>query len=224
MEYKDVTILITYYNTNYEIFNETILSLKKIQNKNQTSPIIIVDDGSDDKYRENIYKILKDNNITNVKVYHLKENKNLTHAVWYGLSNVETKYTMRLDSDDIIYYVPVCVDDVDVILKYKTAETHEKWKNNEGNSHLPGIVMRTDLYEKMYDNYEYFKKYERNIHEDTYHFQRFLLQNKDYSWCRTKNVHYIYRAKIGIMSKEKNKSTKEINRDIIILLKKENLY
>jgi len=224
MKFSDITILITYYNTDYNIFNETIESLKKIQNKKQISPVIIIDDGSDLDHKENIYKILKENNITDVNVYHLEKNMNLTYAVWYGLSKIKTNYTMRLDSDDIIYYVPICEKDVDVILKYKTAETHEKWKKHEGNSHLPGIVMKTKLYKKMYDNYEYFREYERVIHEDTYHFQRFLLMNKNYTWCRTKNIHYIYRSKIGIMAKEKNKSTKEIDKHIINMLKKENLY
>jgi len=226
MTSNQITILITYYNTNYDIFKETLTSVRTLQiKKNNNSPIIIIDDGSNKEYKENIYKIIDELELKNTTIYHLEQNMNLTYAVWYGLSKINTDYTMRLDSDDIIYYVPVCNDNVDVILKYKTAESHEKWLNHEGSPHLPGIVMKTDMYKSMYDNYEFFKQYERQIHEDTYHLQRFLLIYKDnFSWCRTKNVHYVYRAKIGIMAKEKTKTTKEINNNIIDLLKKEKLY
>ena len=226
MKSNDITILISYYNTKYEIFKETLMSLKTIQiKKNNKSPIIIINDGSDKKFINNIYKIIKEIDLKNITVYHLEKNMNLTYCIWYGLSKVNTKYTMRLDSDDIIYYVPTCNIDVDVIFKYKTAESHEKWLKNDGNSHLPGIVMRTDMYKKMYDNYMFFKKYEKEIHEDTYHLQRFLLIYKNnFTWCRTLNSHYIYRSHIGIMAKEKKKTKKEIDIDIIKLLKNENLY
>jgi len=222
----DITILITYYNTNYDIFKETLTSVRTLQiKKNNNSPIIIIDDGSDKEYKDNIYILIGELELKNTTIHHLKENMNLTYAVWYGLSKINTDYTMRLDSDDIIYYVPICKEDVDVIFKYKTTETHEKWLNNEGSPHLPGVVMKTNMYKSMYDNYEYFKQYERQIHEDTYHLQRFLLIYKDkFTWCRTKNIHYVYRAKIGIMAKEKSQSQKAINTDIIDLLKKENLY
>jgi len=225
MKSNEITILITYYNTKYDIFKETLTSVRTLQvKKNNNSQIIIIDDGSDKEYKENIYKLITELELSNTTIYHLEKNMNITTAIYNGLEKIKTKYTMRLDSDDIIYYVPVCDEDVDVILKYKTAETHEKWKIYEGNSHLPGIVMKTELYKKMYDNYEYFKQYERDIHEDTYYFQRFLLQNKKYTYCRTKNNHYVYRREYGNVAKEKTKSNKEINNDIITLLKKEKLY
>ncbi|RLA80311.1 MAG: hypothetical protein DRG78_11240 [Epsilonproteobacteria bacterium] len=219
LKQNDITILITFYNTNLNYFKDCINSIV-----NYDCPIIIMDDHSDIEIYNKMFKMVDDLNFKNCKIFRNDKNVNLTENVYIGLCNVKTDYVMRLDSDDVIKFIPTSDKIVDVILKPKNVSSHNEWLNIRKGAHLPGIVFRTYMLKETYSEYKMFQKYEDSIHEDTYHFNRFLKMFPNYTFDRSKKISYNYRSSLSIMKKQKTMTREQIQEKIIELLKDTNVF
>ena len=87
INYKDITIVLVAYKSNFKI--EKIL--KKIDKKVR---ILIIENSNDKKTKEYFEK-----NYENIKVILNSENKGQTGGINTGFKNVHTKYCIYMDMD-----------------------------------------------------------------------------------------------------------------------------
>jgi glycosyltransferase involved in cell wall biosynthesis len=96
-----ISVVIPNYNTKYEFFVECIDSVVKQTFEN--FEIIIVDNGSEDalfqKYNEYTKNIV---NLKLLKCDRIKNKKNLSVALNYGINNSSYNIIARMDADDIM--------------------------------------------------------------------------------------------------------------------------
>lgn len=93
------SIIIPYYNTNKEIFYETLFSIFNQTEKNCEFEIIIVDNGS--KKPLKIYD-LNSKFKEKIKIIRLEENLTIGPARNIGIKNAKGEWIFFLDSDDIL--------------------------------------------------------------------------------------------------------------------------
>ena len=91
-----VSIIVPVFNG--EQFIENFLKVLKNQNFNERCEVIFVDDASTD----NCFKIIKKNNLENLKLLSLEKNSGPSAARNLGLKNAEGEYVFFIDVDDSI--------------------------------------------------------------------------------------------------------------------------
>ncbi|MCS7317813.1 MAG: glycosyltransferase [Candidatus Dojkabacteria bacterium] len=97
---SDVTVVIPVYNTKLEQVKDAIYSLN-IQTV-KPKEVIIVDDGSEEKYASELKVLLEKHSKFEYKLIR-QENKGLAGARNTALANCTTKYLLNLDSDDCLH-------------------------------------------------------------------------------------------------------------------------
>ena len=102
MNQEVIDIIIPMYNAEKTI----VETLRSVMMQSYTSwRVIIIDDGSTDKSADIVKKyIAKDSRIE----YFYKENGGIVSARTAGIKQIENKYVMMMDSDDIIH--PQCLE------------------------------------------------------------------------------------------------------------------
>jgi len=140
MDKNDITVVVTHYNTPDKLMQRCIASLEKYGLK-----YIIIDDGSDDEHVSNLSKY------KNVTIY-LRENTGPYIAWKHGLECVDTKYVMRVDSDDYIIGVPDVSTGRDAYvnnLHGKISLAPKTFRENPFAG-LGGIVVKTWIMDKIW--------------------------------------------------------------------------
>lgn len=108
---KTLSIIIPIYNTSKEYFSKCLTSL--ICDQSYEIEVIVVDDGSLEKYSIEIEKEIKDSPLD--IQYYKKENGGQNSAREYGLLIASGKYIFFMDSDD--YVDTDVLDDIILLLK-----------------------------------------------------------------------------------------------------------
>lgn len=94
-----ISIIMPYYNTNFELIKKSIESIRK-QNTDKIE-LILVDDGSKIENRKILEKYLRENFNFTIK-YIVQDNAGVSRARNVGLKNSSGEYILFLDSDDIL--------------------------------------------------------------------------------------------------------------------------
>jgi len=142
MRHDNLTAVIPHYNTPKSLLARAIKSLDKYGIK-----YIIVDDGSDEKHKAGLLQY-KD------RVIFLKENKGQGYANYVGFYAVETKWAMRMDSDDYLTTDP-SYDDEAVVHTQASIYPQPKSANElfaKPYAYLAGAVARSSVYVKVYSD------------------------------------------------------------------------
>ncbi len=96
-----ISVVIPNYNTKYEYFTECIDSVVGQQFDN--FEIIVVDNGSENSLLEKYIEYTKDiKNLRLLKCNRIKDKKNLSVALNYGIVNAKYDIIARMDSDDVM--------------------------------------------------------------------------------------------------------------------------
>ena len=132
-----ISVIIPFYNTAFEYFEDAIYSLLSQSYSNWEA--VIVNDGSNAEYKTFLESFIKSLNDSRLKVFHLKENGGPSMARNKGIEEANGEIICCLDSDDMF-------------LPWYFKEIIEKFKNNSDCL----IVMISKLHffkdKKMYEN------------------------------------------------------------------------
>lgn len=126
MKSYEISVIIPFYNTPYELFDNCLQSLLYQTFKNYE--LIIIDDGSEEYFAK--YLDSKCEQLTNVRIFHIKNN-GVSYARNFGLSKALGKFICFVDSDDYLaswafedLYKGICKYKADVCISYiKRART-----------------------------------------------------------------------------------------------------
>ena len=101
MEAKELDICITFYNTDLEMFKNTIESVLNQKNKNFN--LILLNDGSTNKKLDSyVKKLISETHDIDIE-YHTRENKGCMYGRVELAGYSVSPYLFFLDSDDILY-------------------------------------------------------------------------------------------------------------------------
>jgi len=156
---NNLSIIMTYYNTPNEYFINSINSIIFFN-----IPIYIYDDGSSEKYKNYLKKYEK---YDNINIIYNNENKGQATATYELLKYVNTKYILRIDSDDVIKFLPNAIDtDKDIYFgPNNPTNIYEVLKRSKGINHN---IFTKRVLMFMYEDHEYMSKYSQWILEDQY--------------------------------------------------------
>ena len=130
MNQEVIDIIIPMYNAEKTI----VETLRSVMMQSYTSwRVIIIDDGSTDKSADIVKKyIAKDSRIE----YFYKENGGIVSARTAGIKQIENKYVMMMDSDDIIH--PQCLEIFQSIMEETKADMvmSESFQNMTRHGHF----------------------------------------------------------------------------------------
>jgi len=172
-----ITILYTYWDTPQNFFEN---SLKKAVEHNVN--IIIINDQSSDEYYQlllqTVKKISKLNKDITITIVNAPFKLMQEGATYYGTFFINTPYTIRVDSDDILEYIPnlkIFQKDFDIATSrentpYSLIDYYKFFKSS-----INGNIIRTELLRFLYADWEFMKKYHHVFPEDLFTTLRRLL-------------------------------------------------
>jgi hypothetical protein len=172
-----ITILYTYWNTPEELWRKSLLSACKL-NLN----ITIVNDQSSKEYLDLLNKTVaeakKEHPSINIDIITPPEKLQQEGATFYGAERITTPYTIRMDSDDIIFCIPEVNnfrEDFDIYnAGIKRIVNIRDWLVGK-NTNVNGSVVKTSILRFMYEDYQFMKEYHNYWHEDAFASIRLLL-------------------------------------------------
>lgn len=134
MQNNEISVIIPFYNTSYELFRSCVQSLSVQTFENYE--VIVIDDGSEECFAKFVDSICMQ--LKNVRVFHT-QNNGVSCARNYGLSKSNGKYVCFVDSDDYLapwaledLYVGICKYKADICISYikRVKATNYSFKRN----------------------------------------------------------------------------------------------
>ena len=194
---EDITFLYTYYNTPMELFEN---SLKSVINRG--IKILIVDDMSSEEGIKNLNKIVRSLDKDKlVSIVRPDEKMQQEGCTYYGASLIDTKYTIRIDSDDELIdlphynsYMDKNKKEYDIILSLKNQARNKEDLYKGKNANINGAIIKTELLRFMYSDYEFMIKFHNFFHEDLYAaYKLFLFKEINSYQSNIKSYNYIFK-------------------------------
>jgi len=177
---NDCTIITPYYNTKPEYF----LSYLKSMQKFPSLRIIIGNDGSGKKETATLHSMVsranKDRN-RDIEIIDWDENVGMCGTLYELIDDVKTKYVIKCDSDDGIHHFPEFSTkknsaDFDAAITRNCKITVESFLADRGNG-PGGSVYKTEVFKKIYSDWEFMDRNEKWIHEDVWMHLNLLFGN-----------------------------------------------
>jgi hypothetical protein len=163
-----ITILYTYWDTPQDFFEN---SLKKSVEHNVN--IIIVNDQSSDKYYQSLLQTVKKmsklNKDITITIVNAPFKLGQAGATYYGTLFIYTPYTIRVDSDDILEYIPdleIFSEDFDIATSFKKTPISFEHFCNNFRPNLNGNIIRTEILRFLYADWQFMLKYNNIFPED----------------------------------------------------------
>lgn len=218
MTNRDVTVLLTHYNTKLEYMKEAVISASKTGCK-----ILIADDHSEDRLFERMVSMVKELGVE-AKIVRLRENRGICSNIINGLNNIDTEYAIRLDSDDVIHGIPTEFNDVDMIVRKRSVTSFDEWVKEKRGLQYTGIIVRTSILKVVYSDHKEFRALDHTLHEDIYHMLRTFKLFPNLVIERNNNLKYVYKQDRGIMHRNKVLKRKERLKLMLELTKDLDVY
>ena len=183
---NECTIVYTWYNTPELVWLPSLDSALKTN-----LPILIVDDQSTPDNLERLKRSIS--NIGRVKLVVPNEKLYQVGCTHLGASHINTKYMIRMDSDDIILSMP-------------KIPNHQSWDIIHGRmiqstsldnllegyrANLNGSIVKTEIFKELYSDWEMFNAYNYEYHEDLWYGFKLMFLFKDLQFIKAKERHYM---------------------------------
>jgi glycosyltransferase involved in cell wall biosynthesis len=162
----ETTIVTPFYNTRPEYFLSYLTSMAKFPEV----PIIIGNDGSDKRHRLMLHDMVKKH--SNIRIIDYSKNIGMCGTLHKILKEVETKYVIKCDSDDGIHHFPEFSTednsaDFDAAITRNCRILPTRFLADRGNA-PGGSVYKTEVFQKIYEDWEFMDRNEKWIHEDVW--------------------------------------------------------
>ena len=222
---RSVDIIIPIYNTNFLWLKESLDSCLNQTYDNKYINIILINDGSEKKYSENLKKMVE--NIPQIKLIENETNLGISKSLNKALDISTSDFVCRMDSDDIMFPTRIekQIDSFSILSKnvavqgtniitsnhYKTQHPLVVTKNNLLNSpgfwvlNHPTVCFRGDIIRKLR-----YPETTNNLPEDIICWYHILDNN--YEIVNIPDVTLFYREH----SQNNSKKLLKINKDAII--------
>ena len=169
--HEELTILIPYKNTNEQFFKTCWESVKKFG-----IPIVIIDDESRRDSAKFLWDTVGDYSLCTIVT--MNSTTGAHGAIARGLHFVETKYVLRVDSDDELLKLPKMPSiEFDALLPRNISTNILDYLRKGGVIH--GSIFTLPAMKYMYADYKYVREISNWIHEDVYAFLRLLFFRSD---------------------------------------------
>jgi len=181
----ECTIVYTWYNTPNDLWQPSIGSALKTN-----LPILIVDDQSTPNDLERLKRSVSGIERVNVVVPDKKLHQ--VGATHFGASYIDTKYMIRMDSDDIIISIPDIPNHFDWdVINGRIIQPMSLDNLLEGyQSNLNGSIVKTEIFKNLYSDWEMFNEYNYDFHEDLWYGFKLWLLYKDLTFIKSTKRHY----------------------------------
>ena len=204
----DITILMTYYNTPEVLFLPALEAVVK-----HNLPVVIVNDMSNAYYTYLLHEHTSQYN--NVTVYDMPFKGKQAGATYYGLKRINSKFVMRVDSDDILHEFPnVSLEGIDGVVNINVCSNLNDWLSLK-NASINGCIIKKDLLLYMYEDWELMFSEYGYYHEDAYTVGKLFLKYQNLSLI---SMPIAYTRNIMGAHKDIQTISRTVNRVVILSL------
>lgn len=198
MKYEEITNLVPIYNTPKEYLIPCLNSCISTG-----SPLVIVDDCSEQWCLDLINDFISSHDDLNIKFYKTPKNLYLPGALNFGSKFINTKYIRRVDSDDKVKKVILPDGEFDTL--FDKCGSADLITYLRAPTLFCGVIMKTEIFKKVYSDYTKFVPYQLDYFEDMYFLLLYFIKENGANLinCCSTERSYFYTVRKDSMSKHK---------------------